>query len=393
MSSKNVVVWGAGRMGRGYVADLFDAGGYHVTLVGRSPELMDRLRTAGRYTVVKSTRTEPRRDHVIAGYTALATTQSDELAAAVSVADHIVVATYPRDFPTVAQQLTPGLLRRSAERPTTPLDILLCTNLVHAAERFGSLLLQALPPDGHPYARERIGVVETLAMRGVVEPPVDVQARDPLLVWTDGFIDFPVDHHAFKGEIPQVPGLRLVDDMRAEEVRKLYTYNMAHATLAYLSARRGYILTAEGVADPWVSSKVEGALREVLAALQAEYAFPDGDSNRWTAKVLSRMDNPALGDRVARVGADPRRKLGREDRLVGPTLMARRHGLPTAHLVQAIAAALWFANLIDPSAVYVRGRIAEAGLPDAVRELCGLTAAEDDLAVEIERAYDDLAAA
>jgi mannitol-1-phosphate 5-dehydrogenase len=392
MSRKNVVIWGAGRMGRGYVADLFDAGGYHVTLVGRSPESMDRLRTAGQYTVVKTTRTEPRRDHVIAGYTALATSQADEVAAAITAADHVVVAVYPRDFTTVAQQLTPGLLNRCAERPAAPLDILLCTNLIHAAESFRSLLLQGLPREAQQYAAEHVGVVETLAMRGVVEPPADVRARDPLLVWTDGFTDFPVDRCAFKGEIPQVPGLRLVGDMRAEEVRKLYTYNMAHAALAYLGARRGYILTADSVADRQVWAEVEGALREALAALQMEYAFADGDTERWTERVLSRMDNPTLGDRVARVGADPRRKLGREDRLVGPALLALRHGLETAHLARAVAAALWFENPADSSAVYVRERVAAAGLPAAVRELCSLTSAEDDLAAAIQEAYDDLAA-
>jgi mannitol-1-phosphate 5-dehydrogenase len=390
MSNKNVVVWGAGRMGRGYVADLFSAGGYHVTLVGRSPELMAKLRAAGRYTVVKVNRTEQRRDVVIAGYMALATTQADEVAEAVAAADYVVVAVYPRDFPSVAQQLTPGL-RRRAERPTAVLDIFLCTNLVHAAERFRSLLVQALPPEAHHYAAEHIGVVETLAMRGVVEPPAAEQERDPLLVWTDGFIDFPVDRHALKGEIPQVPGLRLVDDMRAEEVRKLYTFNMAHAALAYLGARRGYALTADCVADPWVWSGVEGALREVLQALQAEYAFPDGDTDAWTEKVRIRLDNPALGDRIARVGADPRRKLGREDRLVGPALIARRHGIGIAHLARVIAAALWFENPADPSAVYVRERIAVAGLPAAVHEICGLTSAEEDLAAAIEGAYGELA--
>ncbi|MCJ7556175.1 MAG: hypothetical protein MUP90_04585, partial [Gammaproteobacteria bacterium] len=83
MPRKNVVVWGAGQIGRGYVADLFNAAGYHLILVGRSPELIAQLRSAGRYTVVKVETAGQRRDQVIAGYTALTTAQVNELAAAV----------------------------------------------------------------------------------------------------------------------------------------------------------------------------------------------------------------------------------------------------------------------------------------------------------------------
>ena len=390
MSQKSAVIWGAGRIGRGYVADLFDAAGYRITLVGRSPELMARLQSAGSYTIANVNKAGQRRDRVITGYTALATAQADELSEAVAAAEIVVVAVFPRDFSAVVKQLASGLLRRRAERPGAALDILLCTNLVGAVPRFQSLLLQALPPEAQAYAAERIGVVGTLVMRGVVEPPPGVHEEDPLLVWTDGFGEFPVDRHAFKGDIPQIPDLRLVDDMNAEETRKLYTYNMFHAALAYLGARRGYTLIADCMADPWVRGDVEGALHEVSQALGAKYGVSDEDTARWTGKVLIRMDNPALGDRVARVGADPRRKLRRDDRLVGPALVAREHGIPPLHLARAIAAALWFENPADPGALYVRERIAAAGLPAAVRELCELAAAEGALAALIEEAYRDL---
>jgi mannitol-1-phosphate 5-dehydrogenase len=391
MSQKSVVIWGAGRIGRGYVADLFDAAGYRITLVGRSPELMARLQAAGYYTIAKVNKAGQRRDQVITGYTALSTAQAVELAAAVAAADNVVVAVFPRDFRAVVEQLAPGVLRRRAERPGTALDILLCANLVGAVPRFQSLLLQALLPEAQAYAAERIGVVGTLVMRGVVEPPPGVREEDPLLVWTDGFGEFPVDRHAFKGDIPHIPDLRLVEDMTAEETRKLYTYNMFHAALAYLGARRGHVLIADCMADPRVRVDVEGALHEASLALGAKFGVSEEDTARWTGKVLNRMDNPALGDRVTRVGADPRRKLRRDDRLVGPALMARAHGIPPLHLARAIAAALWFENSADAGALYVRERIAEMGLPAAVRELCELNAAENDLAALIEQAYQDLA--
>jgi mannitol-1-phosphate 5-dehydrogenase len=374
-------------MGRGYVADLFNAGGYRLTLVGRSSQLMAHLQAAGRYVVVKVEPAGGRREEMISNYTALATSEADEVDRAVAAATHVVVSVYPRDFAGVAQQLSRSLLLRRAQRPEIPLDILLSTNLIGAAEQFRLLLLEKLPPEARPYFAERIGVVETMAMRGVVEPPPELRANDPLLVWTDGWTDFPVDRHALKGEIPRVPGLRLVDDMAAEQTRKLYTGNTAHAALAYLGARRCYVMIAQCLADSRVRADVEGALRESLQALKTEYEFADGNVDRWAELVMRRLDNPALGDLVARVGADPQRKLGRNDRLVGPALLAHRHEIRPLLLARAIAAALWFENPADAGSTFVRGRVSTAGLSAAVRELCGLTRAEDDLATMIEEAY------
>jgi mannitol-1-phosphate 5-dehydrogenase len=383
MSDASIVIWGAGRIGRGFVADLFHAAGYQLVLVDQSTELVDRLRRAGRFTVVRAENAARRVDQVITNYTALATAQLEEVAAAVAAADSLALAVFPQVFPGVAQQLTPGLRRRQAERPEAALDIILCTNLAHAAAQFEQALRAALPPELHEYAIRRIGLVESLVMRMVADPPAELQQAEPLLVWTNGFGEFPVDRHAFKGDPPTLPGLRLVEDMRAEEMRKLYTYNMCHAVLAYQGARRGHIRTVDCLADPQVRAEAEGALAEVSRALQLEYGFAAGDMARWNERVLRQTDNPTLADTVARHGADPRRKLKRADRLVGPALLARKHGLYPLHLVRTIAAALLFHNPADPGAVYVQERIAAAGLTAAVRELCELTAAEEDLVAAI----------
>jgi mannitol-1-phosphate 5-dehydrogenase len=181
----------------------------------------------------------------------------------------------------------------------------------------------------------------------------------------------------------------LVDDMTAEEARKLYTYNMCHAVLAYLGARRGHMLSVACLADPVVRADAEGALDEISQALQAEYGFTAEEMARWVATVLRQTDNPTLGDRVARQAADPRRKLRRTDRLVGPALLARRHGFPPAHLARAIAAALLYRDAADPGAVFVQGRVAEAGIENAIVELCELQPGEKDLTALILSAYAD----
>jgi mannitol-1-phosphate 5-dehydrogenase len=387
---KTIVIWGAGRIGRGFIADLFHAAGYRLVLVDQSPQLTAQLRQAGQFTVVRTGSGGRRSNVVISGYIALSTDQADEIAAAIARADLLAVAVFPKVFAEVIRQLVPGLLRRQIERPVAPLDILLCTNLLHPGPQFHALLHDALPPEALSYAESRIGVVETLVIRIAPDPPVELRQCDPLLVWTNGYPELPVDRTGFRGDIPPVTGLRPVDDMRTQEILKLYTYNTFHAALAYLGALRGHELISECMADPQVRAAAVGALEEAGRALAAEYGLASDEMAAWVASVITHTDNPALGDTVRRFGADPPRKLTRGDRLVGPAILARKHDIPAPYLVRTLAAALRFGYADDPGVAHVQEQIAALGLGQAVSELCGLTDAEQDLAEAIVRDYHRL---
>jgi mannitol-1-phosphate 5-dehydrogenase len=229
MAHETIVIWGAGKIGRGFVADLFQAAGYGLVLVDESATLITQLREAGHYTVVRAESPERRQDVLIESYTTLSTAQTAEISEAVAAANILAIAVFPQHFAQVAQQLAPGIAYRQAKRRDAPLDVVLCTNLAHAGPQFRDLLHDALPPEAREYMESHIGIVESLVIRIVTKAPSELHRREPLLVWTNGYPELPVDRHGFKGEIPQVAGLRLVDDMRAEETRKLYTYNTFQA--------------------------------------------------------------------------------------------------------------------------------------------------------------------
>ena len=48
---KTVAIIGSGKIGRGYLADLFSAAGYHITFIDISTDLVDRLNSRGQYTL------------------------------------------------------------------------------------------------------------------------------------------------------------------------------------------------------------------------------------------------------------------------------------------------------------------------------------------------------
>jgi len=385
---KTIVIWGAGRIGRGFVADLFAPAGYRLVLVDQSAALVAQLRELGRYTVVWASEGQAPQHRVISAFTALPTTDTAAVAQAIAAADLVAVAVFPRDLATVAQQLAPGLVQRFRSHPDAPLDIILCTNLAHAGPQLELPLLASLPLELRPWAETHVGIVESLVIRMVVEPPAEALARDPLVVWTNGYASLPVDRKAFRGPLPEVPGLRLVDDMRAEELRKLYTYNTFHAALAYFGALLGCTTIVECFTDPEVCAAADGALRESSQVLQAALGFDSADMEHWLAAVRAQTNNPALGDTVQRYGADPRRKLRRKDRLLGPLLLARDHHISAPYLTRAVAAALLYDDPGDPGVAAIQQQIGEQGLDLAVRELCELGAAEGDVVDAIHAAYD-----
>ena len=50
-----LLLLGAGKIGRGFLADLFHAANYDLVLIDQSQELVDLLQEAGSYRVVRAT--------------------------------------------------------------------------------------------------------------------------------------------------------------------------------------------------------------------------------------------------------------------------------------------------------------------------------------------------
>ncbi|MCV6038614.1 mannitol-1-phosphate 5-dehydrogenase, partial [Escherichia coli] len=81
--------------------------------------------------------------------------------------------------------------------------------------------------------------------------------------------------------------------------------------------------------------------------------------NAYIEKILGRFANPYLVDEVDRVGRQPIRKLGANDRLVKPLLGTIEYGTENQTLLKGIAAALKYTNDTDPQAVELQTSLKE----------------------------------
>ena len=394
MQKKNIIIWGAGKIGRGFMAELFTIENYHVTFVDQSEVLVKELNNRKSYQIINAFDENNIQKVKISDYSAIAlTAENDEKIQTVfNQCDYIVVAVYPKFFSDVGAKLADHILRRKKEIGPKPLDLILCTNLIHAGSEFKKGLYQGLSETDKKYFSESIGIVETLVIRICADPNDEVKKEDPLSILTNGYSKLLVDSTGFKGNVPQLNIFKLVDDMKAEEKRKLFTYNMFHAVLAYFGTRKGYELIPECIADEAIQKIAFGALDESSSALVKEFNFSPAEMDEWKTNVIQQTNNPIVGDTVFRYAADPIRKLNREDRLIGPTLLCIKHGVAPQNIIKGIAAGFLFEDENDPQSLKLQELLASKGIEKAIVDICGLTAEENDLVNKIKQAYESLAA-
>ncbi len=347
---RNAVQFGAGKIGRGFLGQLLYEGGYNTTFVDADTSLVDALNVRGEYPLrlVSDIETHTR---PIKNLCALdARRDADKMTQAVAEADLLSIAVGANVLPHVAPALAAGLNARAASG-AGPVDVLLCENQWHAASLMRGLLEPHIAPAAREYSENHVGLVETVIGRMVPTTTEEQRTEDPLLIVAEPYKELPIARAMLRAEPPSLPGLILAGNFEAYEARKLYLHNMSHAALAYLGYPKGHEYIWQCAADPDVLNICRKALAETAQALVDWYGeFTDEALQSYCDDLLRRFTNKALGDTVARVAADPLRKLRPEDRLVGAAALCQRNGNDITALAEIIAAALIYDASGDTSA-------------------------------------------
>ena len=369
---KDILIWGAGKIGRGFIGDLFQSANYQITFIDSAKGLVDKLNENRKYTVHKLVSETEGEKTVIQGFTAVHTSEKKRITELLTDSELMALAVFPDAFDETGKELAEAICIRAQKCPNKPLDILVCTNITHPAEKLAESVRKHLPADALVYFAGHVGLIECLVIRMAVQPQKEMLAQDELVVVTNGYPDLIVDKTAFKGSIPAMPGLVFSENIVAEEQRKMLTYNMVHALYAYTGITKGYEYVYECTSDEEVNAIAESALGEIGEGLIRAYGFSRDEMEQWNKRVLANMANPILKDKLLRVGGDPVRKLKRNDRLTGAALLCRNNGIMPYYLAKAIAYGFLFCHEEDMPSVQIQRFIKKFGLKKAVIEYCGL---------------------
>jgi len=340
---QKLVLFGAGKIGRSFIAQVFSRAGYEVVFVDIDAQLLDHLNRAGEYRVIiKGPDKEEviRVTHVRGVHLHDADTVVAELADAAIASVSVGQKGLPAALPLIARSL---VLRRQ-EHGTWPLDIILAENLRNA-DQFVSDEFKRLLPDDYP-VDAMVGLVETSIGKMV---PIMSQSdwdEDPLQVFAEPYNSLIVAKRGFKNPIPKVPDLAPKANIKAWVDRKLFIHNLGHATAAYLGFQHDpeSIFMYEALSDPHVLDTTRQTMLQSGDVLMALYPgeFKPAQLEAHIDDLLARFQNKALGDTVFRVGCDLYRKLSPEDRLAGPIHAAIKLGKPYDLILNALIAGISF---------------------------------------------------
>lgn len=159
-------------------------------------------------------------------------------------------------------------------------------------------------------------------------------------VGVERYCEWSIDKRQIVGKQPAIACANFTDNLEATIERKLYTVNTAHCATAYLGAIKGYKFIHQAVTDPTIRPIIEQIVAESSAALCAKFGFDTHSQQLYAQSVLRRFENPYLGDTVARVARDPKRKLSPALYFAYPVALALKYSLSTEALATAVAAAM-----------------------------------------------------
>ncbi len=335
---KQAVMYGGGNIGRGFIGALMSQSGYRVTFIDVAAPVVEHLQTQGRYPVryVSSGGYE---DVQIENVTAVNGNDTQSASDAIAGCDIMATAVGARILKFIVPNIVAGLRKRWAEGGK-PLNIIICENLMDANLVLEGMLKAQLTPEEIARFDETVGLVEASIGRMVPVQTEEMKDGEPMRVCVERYGFLPVDKAAFRGEIPEIRNMVPFAPFDFYIKRKLYIHNMGHATCAYLGDLLGleYIYQAIDVAE--IRIIVQNAMLESAQALSRKYGVALSEIVPHIEDLLYRFTNAALKDTCARVGGDPGRKLSRQDRLIGASVLAQEQGITPVYIALGAAAAL-----------------------------------------------------
>ena len=336
---KKAIMYGAGNIGRGFIGALLSKSGYQVTFIDVAKPVVEALHQRGSYPV-RILSDEGFSDEIIEHVDAIDGNDAAAVAEAIATADIMATAVGANILKFIVPNIAAGLKLRFVQTQA-PLNIIICENLMDANKVVEGMLKERLKEDEQQIFDARVGLVEaSIGRMGPVQTP-EMQDGDLLRVCVEQYGYLPVDRDAFRGEIPQIKSMVPFSPFDFYIRRKLYIHNLGHATTAYLGLYTSKEFIFESIDNADVYAIALNAMLESAEALARKYSVSLPDIMRHIQDLLFRFTNRALKDTCARVGADIKRKLAPQDRLIGSATLCMEQGITPAFLCVGAAGAVY----------------------------------------------------
>jgi len=169
--------------------------------------------------------------------------------------------------------------------------------------------------------------------------------RDEMAIHTENGV-LLVDDRA-KGIVGEITFCSENELLNKHWTAKLFLHNTPHCIAGYLGALIEVKYLHEAMQYPEIREIVVGAMNEMLTALKLRWEIPHDFLEWYADKEISRFSNVLLYDPIVRVAREPLRKLDLEGRLIGAAQMCLALGFIPSNILTGIVSAILFDNKED----------------------------------------------
>jgi mannitol-1-phosphate 5-dehydrogenase len=343
IDSHKIVIFGAGKIGRSFIGQLFSRSGFEVVFVDINKKLISDLNLKKQYNVVIKDNTGEK-VLIIKNVRGVCLNDSDQVVRELADANIAAFSVGQQGLPGTIPVIARALVLRRKLHGDIPLDFIIAENMRNSDQYIGTELGRSLPQD-YPL-NELVGLVETSIGKMVPIMSQKDLDEDPLQVFAEPYNTLIVSKRGFKNTVPDVQNIDPKENIKAWVDRKLFIHNLGHATAAYLGFRKypQAVYIYEVLDDPEI---FEGTRKTMLQSANILMALYPGEFTYIQLEahiddLLHRFRNKALGDTIFRVGCDLYRKLSPEDRMVAPIRSAINLNKPYDLILDALSTAVSF---------------------------------------------------
>ena len=356
----DAVIFGAGNVGRGFLGLEMFLRDYVITFVDVDKEVADYLNRNREYLVTFFGREST---EIVKIREALHISQENSIRRALRSADVILTAVGTGNLEALSATIAGGIKNSKDQL------VIACENAPRNTAKLEEYVAKVIPKP-KDYAEFANCVIDRICLREgdsiIVEPTFEwvVETNSNLL-----------------------RNVEKTDNLDPFFTRKLFLVNGSHAIIGYAGTQRNFRYVHETLKDKETRSLVEGALRESCFGLSKEYGFDIKSLDDYVVNLQQRFSNPVIKDEVSRLVRDPIRKLQRDERLIGPMLLAYKYGLFPENLCRSIAYLLMYGEGTEGHRL--QESISTKGVKSSLSQYTGLNE-RSELIYKIELEYGKL---
>lgn len=188
---------------------------------------------------------------------------------------------------------------------------------------------------------------------------------DKCPIYTENFMQFVIEKPqggTSLAGLEKSPHVTVVDDVAPHELMKIRLLNGTHMALGIAGRMAGYTHTHEAIQDPKIRSYITDLMSEMEQTLPP---VPGADMEKYKQSILTRLENPAMKDELARLARNGVDKV--ESRFLAPLREATANGGKRDCLTHAVASWVEYLKKSGPDFDIYDQKAVKEDLPNQTR--------------------------